>query len=114
MRGLGVLSRRVHVPPLQRTMEFILHSQAKAEARADRADQRMDRADRRMDRLERVVKGLVRAGLSLRSDVRKLQKYRAASEKFHAQTEQNLAGITGKLDALIDIVGKLIRGNGKR
>ena len=66
------------------------------------------------DRLERVVKGLVRAGLSLRSDGRELEKYRATSEKYRAQTEQNLAEITGKLDALTDIVDKSIRRNGGR
>jgi nanoRNase/pAp phosphatase (c-di-AMP/oligoRNAs hydrolase) len=106
---------------VERTIEFILHSQAKAEARADRADQRMDRAEQRMDRLERalaqnirVVKGLVRAGVSLRSDMREMQRWRAASEKFRAQTERNLAEITGKLDALIDIVDKSLRRNGGR
>jgi len=31
---------------VERTMEFILHSQAKAEARADPAEQRMDRPER--------------------------------------------------------------------
>jgi chromosome segregation ATPase len=106
---------------VEKTIEFNLHSQARAEARADRAEERMDRADQRMDRLERAiaqtnrtVKGLVRAGVSLRSDVRELQRYRAASEKFRAQTEQNLAEITGKLDVLIDIVDKSIRRNGER
>jgi hypothetical protein len=60
------------------------------------------------------VKGLVRPGLSHRSDVRELQRYRAQSEKFRAQTEQNLAEITGKLDALIDIVDRSVRRNGRR
>jgi hypothetical protein len=46
--------------------------------------------------------------------MRELQRYRAASEKFRARTEQNLAEITGKLDALIDIVDKSIRRNGGR
>jgi nanoRNase/pAp phosphatase (c-di-AMP/oligoRNAs hydrolase) len=97
-----------------KTMEFILQSQAKAEARADRAEQRMDRLERAIAQNIRVVKGLVRAGVSLRSDVRELQRWRAASEKFRAQTEQNSAKITGKLDALIDIVDKSIRRNGGR
>ena len=93
-------------------MEFILHSQAQAEARAARAEQRMDRLERALAQNIRVVKGLARAGLTLRSDVRELQRWRAASEKFRAQTEQNLAEITGKLDALIDVVYKWIRKNG--
>ena len=37
---------------VERTMEFILQSQAKAEVRMDRAEVRMDRADARMDRME--------------------------------------------------------------
>ena len=90
---------------VEKTIESILDIQAKAEARADRAD-------RRMDRLENVVKQLVRSGLLLRSDVRELQKFRARSEKFQARTEENLAEITNKLDALIDIVDKSIRRNG--
>ena len=104
---------------VEKTIEFILEMQAKTEARFGkteerfaRAEARADRADRRMDRLERVVKGLVRSGVSLRSDVRDLQKWRAQSEKFHARTEENLAEITGKLDALIDIVDKTLRRNG--
>jgi len=90
---------------VEKTIEFILDIPTKAEARADRAD-------RRMDRLENVVKQLVRSGLSLRSDVRELQKFPARSEKFQARTEENLAEITNKLDALIDIVDKSIRRNG--
>jgi hypothetical protein len=77
----------------------------------DCADQRMDSLERAIAQSIRVVKGLVRAGGSLRSDVRELQRYRAQSEKFRAQTEQNLAEITGKLDALIDIVDRLVRCN---
>ena len=37
---------------IERTMQFILNSQAKAEARADRAEARSNRADARMDRAE--------------------------------------------------------------
>ena len=80
----------------------------------DCADQRMDSLERAIAQSIRVVKGLVRAGGSLRSDVRELQRYRAQSEKFRAQTEQNSAEITGKLDALIDIVDRSVRRNGGR
>jgi hypothetical protein len=50
----------------------------------DRADQRIGRVERAIAQTNRVVKGLVRAGVSLRSDVRELQRYRAQSEKFRA------------------------------
>ena len=98
----------------ERTKEFILHAQARAEARADRAEQRMDRLERAVAQNTRLLRGLVRTGVSLRSDVRELQKYRVASEKFRVRMAQNMAEITDRLDALIDIVDKSIRGNGGR
>jgi len=74
----------------------------------------MDRLERAVAQNTRLLRGLVRAGVSLRSDVRELQKYRVASEKFRVRMEQNMAEITDRLDALIDIVDKSIRGNGGR
>ena len=104
---------------VEKTSEFILDMQAKSEdrfaqweKRFAKAEARADRADRRMDRLENVVKQLVRSGLPLRSDVRELQKLRARSEKFQLRTEENLAEITEKLDALIDVVDRSVRHNG--
>ena len=111
---------------VEKTIEFILEMQAKTEARFGKTEEqfaraeerfarveaRADRADHRMDRLEAVVKGLVRSGVSLRSDVSELQKWRVQTEKFHARTEENLAEIAGKLDTLIDIVDKSFRRNG--
>jgi L-lactate utilization protein LutB len=85
---------------VEKTMEFILDMQAKNE-------ERWAKADRRMDRLERLVERLARSGLSLRSDVQELKKFRR-------RTEQNLAEITEKLDALIDVVDKSIRRNGRK
>ena len=38
---------------VEETIKFILESQARAEARADRADARMDRAEARMDKSEK-------------------------------------------------------------
>jgi len=35
-------------------------------------------------------------------------------KEFRRRTEQNLAEITEKLDALIDVVDKSIRGNGRK
>jgi L-lactate utilization protein LutB len=60
-----------------------------------------------MDRLERLGERLVRSGLSLCSDVQELKEFRR-------RTEQNLAEITEKLDALIDVVDKSIRRNGRK
>ena len=35
-------------------------------------------------------------------------------KEFRRRTEQNLAEITEKLDTLIDVVDKSIRGNGRK
>jgi hypothetical protein len=43
----------------------------------------------------------------VRSDARELKEFRR-------RTEQNLAEITEKLDALIDVVDKSIRRNGRK
>lgn len=97
---------------IEKTIEFIIENQAKseerfarAEERFNRAEERKDRADRRMDRLEQITKQLVRSGLSIRSDVPQLRKFRA-------KTEENLLEITEKLNTLIDVVDTSIRRNG--
>jgi hypothetical protein len=72
----------------------------------------LDRIERIFAQTNRVVVGLARSGLSLRSDVRELQKFRARSERFQARTDENLVEIPDKLDALIDVVGESLRRNG--
>lgn len=77
---------------IERTIEFMLKNQARSDARFnakfDRADERfrkweerMTRSEARLDRLERVVRlnnrvvsRLVTYGVSLRSDIRGLTK----------------------------------------
>jgi outer membrane protein TolC len=70
-------------------------------------------AEGRMERLERAVSQLVRYGVSLRSDVRRhdraiirLDKAMAHLAEVHAETDE-------KLNALIDLVDKSIRRNGR-
>jgi chromosome segregation ATPase len=105
---------------VERTMEFILEQAARTEAnfaKADvrfaKAERRLDRAEKRMDRLERLVAQnnhlvgrLTRCGVSLRSDIRRHERAIARLEEVHSETD-------GKLNALIDIVDKSIRRNGK-
>ena len=103
---------------VERTIEFLLKNQARMDARMDakfaKADARFARAEKRMDRIERVVAEnnrittrLVRYGVSLRSDVRRI-------EKALAHTTEKLAETDDKLNALIDIVDHGLRGNGQR
>ena len=53
---------------VERTIQFILDCQAKAEVRMDRAEARMDRADARMDRFEKQLEAtrkLVHTGMKM-------------------------------------------------
>ena len=56
-----------------------------------------------------MVRRLVRYGVSLRSDVRRLDEAMARLAKAQARTEDNLAGATDKLNGLIYLVDKMAR-----
>ena len=95
---------------VERTIQFLLKNQARIDARMDgkfaKADARFVKAEKRLDRLQqvvaqnnRIVSQLVRYGVSLRSDVRRI-------DKALAETDE-------KLNALIDIVDQRIRRNGR-
>ena len=88
---------------VEKTIEFILESQAKAEVRANRVD-------KRLDRLERIVTQLAVAGQKFRKDVRAFQ---GEVRQFQVHVEEALSETTDKLNALIDTVDKAIRRNGK-
>ena len=77
---------------VERTIEILLKNQARMDARFDakfdRAEERFRKAEARLDRLERVVRlnnrvvsRLVRYGVSLRSDVRRLTQSQAATDR---------------------------------
>jgi hypothetical protein len=98
---------------VEKTIEFIMEHQAQAEVRMERLDRNMERLERAISQTNRVVNQLVRYGVSLRSDVRRhdeaiirLDKAMAHLAEVHAETD-------GKLNALIDLVDKTIRRNGK-
>ena len=81
---------------------------------------RMERLDRAIERLERaisqtncVVNQLVRYGVSLRSDVRRHDEAIVRLDKAMTRLAEVHAGTDGKLNALIDLVYKTIRRNGK-
>ena len=62
---------------------------------------------RRLDSLERITANLVRYGVSLRTDVRRLDAAMAKLAVAQTRTELNLAEATEKLNALIDVVDDL-------
>jgi hypothetical protein len=91
---------------VEKTIEFIMDHQAQAE-------DRMDRLERAISQTNRVVNQLVRYGVSLRSDVRRHDRAIIQLEKVMAHLGEVHAETDGKLNALIDLVDKTIRRNGK-
>ena|SRR2546426_9620046 len=110
---------------IERTMEFILNqqarfeanqakfvaNQAKFEANFAKADQRFLKAEKRLDRVERVVAQLASASLRFRNEIRRSQieadrQLKALRELTYKTAE--------KVDLLSDVVGKIVRPNGKR
>ena len=113
---------------VERTIQFLLKNQARMDARFnakfDRADERFAQAEKRLDRLERVVAQnnrivtrLTRYGVSLRSDVRRternLEGVRERTERNLERVSESLAEVDGKLNALIEIVDRHLRGNNR-
>ncbi len=104
---------------IQRTMEFILESQAKAEVRADRAheradraeeradraEERADRADARMDRLETQVKAtanLVRQGMKIIQSLARDQKETRQELRALAVEVRDLAKAQARTEATLE------------
>ncbi len=96
---------------VERTIEFLVENQVRMDARWDvkfaKADRRFEQAERRLDRMERAVSQLVRYGVSLRSDVRRI-------DKALAQATESLSETDAKLNALITVVDQHLRGNGQK
>ncbi len=110
---------------VERTIEFLIKNQARMDARMDakfaKAEERFAMADHRMDRLERVVAQnnrivtkLARYGVSLRSDVRRIDKALAQVAENLKKVDEHQTETDDKLNALIDIVDRRIRGNGRQ
>jgi predicted nucleic acid-binding Zn-ribbon protein len=107
---------------VERTIEFLLKNQASMDARFDA---RFERADKRLERLEKVVgqnnrlvSQLVRRGVSLRSDVRKTQEelrtFRLRTEENFTKISESLSETDDKLNALVLLMDRHLRGNGKQ
>ncbi len=95
---------------IEKTIEFLLEHQAQAQAQAE---VRMERLERAISQTNRTVSQLARYGVSLRSDVRRhdkaiirLDEAMARLAEVHTETDE-------KLNALIDLVDKTIRRNGR-
>jgi len=102
---------------IERAIEFLVRNQGQMDTRFDA---KFDRADKRLERLERVVADnnrvvaqnnrivtrLARYGVSLRDDVRRLDRVLAVLAERHTETDD-------KLNGLIEIVRLHLRGNGQ-
>ncbi len=86
---------------VERTIEFLLKNQARMDERMDakfaKADARMDRLERVVAQNDRIVSQLARHGISLRSDVRRI-------DEALARVTESLSETDSKLNALIDVV----------
>jgi hypothetical protein len=102
---------------VERTIEFLLKNQVRMDARLDakfaKAEKRFDRIERVFAQNNRIVARLARHGVSLRSDVRRIDKALAEVAERQARTEEKLAETDEKLNALIVIVDRSIRRNGR-
>ena len=78
------------------------------------AEKRLDRLERVVALNNRVVTRLVRYRVSLRSDVRRIDKALAEATEHLAKIDVKLAEADDKLNALIDIVDHHIRGHDGR
>ena len=103
---------------IERTMEFILSqqarfeaNQAKFEANFAKADRRFLKAEKRLDRVERVVAQLASASLRFRNEIRRSQ---IEADRQVKAIGAKLEETADKLNALSDVVGKIVRPNGKR
>lgn len=94
-------------------MEFILRQQGRFEANFAKANTRLDRIERVLAQNNRLVARLARTGVTLRSDVRRHERAIARHDEFLARHEQTMAEIEDKLNALIDIVDKQGRNDGR-
>ena len=99
---------------VEKTIDFLLGNQARTDARIAakfaQADQRMSRLERVLATNNRVVTGLVRYGVSLRSDVRRLDKALARIAEAQAKSDEKLIEIEDKLNGLIDVTHEETEG----
>jgi hypothetical protein len=98
---------------IERTMEFILQQQAKFEENFAKSNRRLDRIEQMLKQTNRVVGKLASTGVSLRGDIRRHEKWLAKHEQAVARHDLMMGEMEGKLNALIEIVDKTTRRNGR-
>lgn len=102
----------------ERTIEFLIKNQVRMDARMEA---KFAKVDRRLDRLEpvvaqnnKIVTQLARYGVSLRSDVRRIDKSLAEVSENLPKASERLNETDDQLNGLIDIMDRHLRGNGQQ
>lgn len=109
---------------VEKAVEFLLKNQARTDTRVEamfaKADERMTRVENVVRTNTHIVTGLARYGVSLRSDVRRIDKAlarvaeaQAKGDEKMVKIEETLVEIEDKLNGVIDVVDKFIRQNGR-
>ena len=95
---------------VERTIEFILDMQAKAEVRAAKADERMDKFDRRMEAMRKMIEAGMRMLAKRDKEHAEFKKEFAESRRDWDRRIKEISDIQKKtdlkLDRLIDFWGK--------
>ena len=107
---------------IERAIEFLTKNQAQMDARFnakfDRADKRLERLEKVVGQNNRLVTQLARRGVSLRSDVRKTQEelrtFRLRTEENFTKISKSLSETDDKLNALVLLMDRNLRGNGQQ
>ena len=102
---------------VEKTIDFLLKNQARMDARFEakfaKADERLTRLEQVVATNNRVVGRLTHYGISLRSDVRRLDKALIRIAEAQAKSETKMVEIEEKLDGLIGVVDQSIRRSGR-
>ncbi|HLY59768.1 MAG TPA: hypothetical protein VKV95_03285 [Terriglobia bacterium] len=103
---------------VERTIEFLIKNQTRLDARFsakfDRADKRLERIEHVVEQNNHIVTRLAQLGVSLRGDVRRTEKNLAQASDNIRKLIERQSETDDKLNALIDIVDRRIRGNGRQ
>ncbi|MGH9448755.1 MAG: hypothetical protein ACRD3O_24020, partial [Terriglobia bacterium] len=101
---------------IEKAMQFFLEMQAKHEVAVQQHDAAIQHLDERMDRTEGMLRQLVDVSLSLTHHLQQLgQHIQEVDERLGRRIEdlsESQAHSDRRLDALIDVVDKLIHRNG--
>lgn len=112
---LGVHRARIPCMDIEKTMQFILETQAKHETAIQQSDERFARF---REQTEERFRGLVDVSMSLAANLQALgeetnRRFQETGQLIRELREIQ-AGTDYKLNALIDTVDKLIKHNGSR